>query len=266
MQEIVLLCYLSRHHLGPALAISHGCKAVVGYSMLQEVVDHALCTPLAQPLVVFVLASVVAVCSQFYGHVGVLVEQIHQAVQRHRAVCGQFGTVEGIEHIAYEHRHVDVCQGELQHIFPAHAAGIHGEFLLVVEVALAGAQHHVSHMGFHLLGEGTVASHAQFQVGAVVPHHIHQPFGQFVSVLLIYPTLHRLQYLGAFKRHDVVPSACVTAAGAEESPVVQSLKGHSEVISVAVHGVFQVLHLPLSGAVTHCLEDVQSAHARQSVA
>ena len=135
----------------------------------------------------------------------------------------------------------------------------------MVEIAFTGAQEYVAHMRLYFLCEGTIASHTQLQIRTIIAHHIHQSFGQFITILLIHPSLHGLQYLGTFEGHDMVPSSCISSAGTEIAPVMESLKGHSEVVPVAVHRVFEVLHGPLSCAVAKGLEDVQSAHAGMSI-
>ena len=127
VQEGVLLGYLARHYLGAFLSISHWSETLVLYAVVDEVVDHAFRTALAQSLVVFVLAAVVAVGGKFDGDVGILYQQCDEAVQGLGAVLCQFGTVELVEHVADEYGVVDAGKGELQDMFDADAAGIHVE-------------------------------------------------------------------------------------------------------------------------------------------
>ena len=82
--------------------------------------------------------------------------------------------------------------------------------------------------------ERTVTLDTQFQVSAVVAHHIYQGLRQFVAVLLVYPALDGLNNLGVIERVDVVPALAVTAIRGEETFVMQTFKGHAEVVALRV--------------------------------
>ena len=64
----------------------------------------------------------------------------------------------------------------------------------------------------------------------------------------------------------MVPSAGIASAAAEKALVVQALESHAEIVPGAVHGVLQVLDVPLLCGVALGAEEVQPAHSGMSVA
>ena len=269
VQIIVFLCQLARDGLGLLFSVPHRAQAVCGDAVFYQVVHYALSTPLTQLLVVFVITAIVAMARKLNGHIGILVEEVHQAVQCQRAAFGEFRTVELIEHIADKYRSGDGRQGKLKRVFLAHAAGVHIQFLLMVQVSLAGSQEDVAYAWFHVLGERAVALEGQFQVGSIVAHHIDESFGQFIAILLVNPSRHGIRDFRTLEGHDVVPSAGIASARAEVAAIVHSLEGHAEIVAAAVHRVFQVGDVPglfLLRAVQLCAEEVQSSHSWMAVA
>ena len=77
----------------------------------------------------------------------------------------------------------------------------------MIQVALAGSQYHVVHSRLYLLSKRSVASHAEFQVGAIVTHHIHLCSSQFVAILLVHPTLYGLYNLWVEEAVNMVESS-----------------------------------------------------------
>ena len=138
MQEIVLFCHLACYHLGTFLAVTHRSKTFSFYSVCYQIVDNALGAALTQFLVVFVLASIVAMGGKFYGDIGVLVQQIHQTVQCLSTAFCQCCAVELIEYVADEYGIVDTGQWELQDKLLADTAGVNVQFLFMIQIALAG--------------------------------------------------------------------------------------------------------------------------------
>ena len=141
------------------------------------------------------------------------------------------------------------------------------QFLLMVQITGTGSQEDIVYVGRYLLHKRSVAMYAQLLIGTIVAYHIDKTLGQFVAVLLIYPSLHRVNDLRTFKRHDVVPSTGISSAGAEEASVMQTLEGHAKVVSTTVHGYLQILYLPVAcHSIAFGLEDIQTTHTYVSVA
>ena len=267
MQEIVLFCHLACYHLGTFLAVTHRSKTFSFYSVCYQIVDNALGSALTQFLVVLVLASIVAMGGKFYGDIGVLVQQIHQTVQCLSTAFCQCCAVELIEYVADEYGIVDTGQRELQDKLLTDTACVHVQFLFMIQITLAGTKEYIIYIGGDFLDKGTVAAYAQLLVGTIVTHHIDKSLWQFVSIFFIDPSLDGMNNLGTFERHDMIPSAGITSVGAEESSVVESFKGHAEVVSATVHGNLQILYLPIACCrIAFSLEDIQSTHAHMSVA
>ena len=124
MQEVVLLCYLTCYHLGLLLAIANRGKTLSLDAVFNQIVDNTLGTTLAQFLVIFVLASEVAMRGKFNGDIRILVQQVHQTVQGLRAVFCKGSAIELIEHIADKHGVVDAGQWELQNKLLTDAVGV----------------------------------------------------------------------------------------------------------------------------------------------
>ena len=108
-----MLCDAPLHNLRTALAIALRREAVGSNAVGDEVVDNALCAALREAFVVLVIATIVAVGAEFDGHVGVLIQECHEAVEGGRAALGEGGAIKLIEHIAYQHWRADGSQGEL---------------------------------------------------------------------------------------------------------------------------------------------------------
>ena len=104
----------------------------------------------------------------------------------------------------------------------------------MVEESLAGGEQHIVHARLYLLGEGAVASDAEFLVGAIVSHDIYLCGRQFIAVLLVHPALHRLYDVGVEEAVDVVEASAVASVAAEVSLVLHSLEGHAEVVALRV--------------------------------
>ena len=108
----------------------------------------------------------------------------------------------------------------------------YGNFLLVVQVALASGHDSIVNPRLHHLGERPVGAHAQFLVCSVVAHEIDYRRRQFVAIHFVNPSLDGLHNLGVFEAVDMVPSASVASVRREEPPVVRSFEGDAEVVAL----------------------------------
>src|SRR5574344_399187 len=204
--------------------------------------------------------------TEFDGDVGVFVEQFHQLVEGCGGFRAQCRLVEIIEDIVDKHWGGDRGKRELQCIFLRFLHWFHLQRLRVIEIALACTEDGILHPWFYLLFKRTVTLHTYFYVCPVVTYHIYQGLRQFISILLIHPSLHRLYYLGIYKRVDMIPSAGIATIRREEAPVKQSLESHSEVIALRVERVSGMLYRPGLLArnpdigIGFCDEDVESSH------
>ena len=104
----------------------------------------------------------------------------------------------------------------------------------MVEESLTGGQEYIVYAWRNLLFERSVALYAQFEVGAVVAHHVHLCGRQLVGIHLIHPSFHRLHDFRILKAVDVVVATPVAPVRREEPAVVQSLKRHAEVVALRV--------------------------------
>ena len=113
MQEIVLLGHLTCYHFGAFLAIANGGKTFRLYTVSYQVVDNALGSALTEFLVVLVLASVVAVRRELDGYIGVLVQEVYQAVQCLSTAFCKGSAVELVEYVTDKYRIINAGQREL---------------------------------------------------------------------------------------------------------------------------------------------------------
>ena len=113
----------------------------------------------------------------------------------------------------------------------------------MVQETLTRAQEHIIHSRLDLLGKRTVALDAQLEVCTVVAHHIHLACRQFVTILLVHPTRHRLDDFRVVERIDVVPAFAVATIRREKSLVLQSLEGHSKVVTLRVQRIARMFQL-----------------------
>lgn len=204
--------------------------------MLGQIRHYRLGAALRKALVVLGATLVVGVSGELDGDVGILVEQLHEVVERSLRLGAQRGLVEVVEDVVYEHRHADGGQRKLQGVFLRLIDGIDVELHAVVEIALAGGEHDVVDARIDDLLKGAVALDGEFQVGAVVADHEYLGGGQLVAVHLIDPSLDGLDHLGQLETIDMVPSAAVATVGGEEAPVVRALEGHAEVVAWELSG------------------------------
>ena len=181
--------------------------------MLGQIRHHRLGAALREALVVLGATLVVGVSGELDGDVGILVEQLHEVVERRLRLGAQRGLVEVVEDVVYQHRCGDRYQRELQHRLFRLFGRSYGELFLMVEEALAGGEHDVVDARIDDLLKGAVALDGEFQVGAVVADHEYLGGGQLVAVHLIDPSLDGLDHLGVLKRVYMVPSAAVATVG-----------------------------------------------------
>ena len=160
--------------------------------MCHEIIHHRLRPALGEPPVVFGRALVVAMCAQLYRHVGVLVQQGHQLVQRPCALWAEGGFVEVVENVIYQHWSRYGGEGELQGVLRGLLHSSWGQFLLMVEEAGACRHDEIVDSRLHRLGETPIGPDADFLVRPVIAHDIDLCLLQFVSVPLIDPSPHGL--------------------------------------------------------------------------
>ena len=232
--------HLAAYGLGPLLAIAHGREPVAGDAMPHEIGHHRLGAPLREPLVILHASLVVAMGTQFDGHIGILVEQFYQFVECFRTLGREIGLVKLIEDIIYQHRRRDRGQRKLQHMLFALVRGLHAQFFAVVEKALTRSHEQIVHARLHHLLKRTVAFHAHLSVGAVAAHDIDLCRRQFVAFHLVDPPFYRLHDFGIVKRVDVVEAPSVSAVGGEKAAVVRPFERHAEIVTLGIERIARV--------------------------
>ena len=141
----------------------------------------------------------------------------------------------------------------------------HTNLVFHIQITLAGAQQHIIHIRLEYLCERAVALDREFQVGAIITHHIDEGFRQFVAVLLIHPSRHCLQDFRTLKREDVLPTFAVVARRTKVATVMHSFESHAEVVGRRVERILLILHDGASDGIFVGDEDVQTSHARVTV-
>ena len=198
------------HLARPLLAITDGGEAVGCYAVGDEIAYHRLGTALRESLVVSVRANEVGMRRKLNGNVRVVVQYIDELAEGHLGTVAQRGLVEIIEDIVYQHRSRDVGERELQRgVARGLRVGERLYLLLMVEKSLARREEEVAHARRHGLRERAVALERQLLVGSVIANAIDLRLRQFVTVNLIYPTLHGLLNLRVYKRVEMIPTSRV---------------------------------------------------------
>ena len=110
--------------------------------------------------------------------------------------------------------------------------GLDADFLLVVEIPLAGGEHDIVDPWLHHLHKRAVALHAEFFVGAVATHQIHLCGRQFIAFHFVHPSFDGLHDFRFLKTVNVVPASGIPTVRREEATVVRPLESHAKIVTL----------------------------------
>ena len=181
--------------------------------MSHQIVDYGLSTPLRELFIILGTAFVVAMRTEFDGHVRILLQQTDQLIQCSRRLRTQRCLVEIIENIIDQDRSRDRSKRKLQYVFFGFAYRIGSKRFLMIQKSFAGCQQKIVYPGTDHTTERAVSFDVQPLIGTIVTHDINLCSRQFVAVSFVNPAFQRLNYLGIFKRIKMIPAVGVAPIG-----------------------------------------------------
>ena len=132
----------------------------------------------------------------------------------------------------------------------------------MIEIALTRAQQDIVDTWLDLLFERAVATDTQTQVRTIIAYHIDLRCRQLVAILLIHPTLDRLDDFRIVEAVDMVVASEVATIGTEVATIEASFEGHAEIITLRIERRPKVDEL---FATDRQQKDIQASHAWMSV-